>query len=672
MTSPNAPLSDRAGLAPWVFALVTGLAACIVYIATMYPSVPGGDAGELIAAAATTGVPHPPGYPLYVLVTKPFLWLPFLSVAWRANVAAAVMAAAAAALIAWGVTAATGRRWAGLAAAAAFAFSPTVWLYAVSAEVFSLNNLLIAAELGLLVAVDRAARAAVPDRRQLDRLIFAGALVFGLGLSDHQTSLLFNGIFLAAMIWRTRDNPAWRSARRWMVLAACVAVGGLPYVYLPLASVRHPLIAWGEPDTVSGFLTHVLRREYGTFQLNQNLSAAAMSTLQQLGYYARDLVRQVTWLGVALAAWGLVRAGLDRHTRFLAITTASAWVVYLGVLHSLAAFPLDQALLHGVVARFWQAPNLLVCVWIGWGLATLRLPATALAGVAIVLAGGQAVLHARASNHRHDVIVRDYGAAILESVPPRALVLMRGDVITNATRYLQDVEHMRPDVRLIDQEMLTFRWMTSQVRRQMPEVVLPGTHYDIASPGAYSMRGLIDANIAARPIVMCGATKPGDDSLTGVYRLLPLGICNRVVPAAAPVDATAWLAAAEAARPRFDGDMRVIPDPESWEHVAWTDYWEASHRIAFTCLTFAIERHDDPALLRAAAEGFDRLIAEHPQPPAYAYKNLGIARARLAPVDPPSAARAVAAWQIYLRIGPANDADRPAIEAAVRQLSGIK
>ena len=652
--------------------LAVGLVVCGVYAVTLYPGVPGGDAGELIAATATTGVPHPSGYPLYVLLTKPFLWLPLFSVAWRANLASAAMAAAAAALITWGVSAMTGRRWAGLAAAAAFAFSPTVWLYAVSAEAFSLNNLVIAASLGLLVAIDRAARAAVPDRRQIDRLIFAGALIFGLGLSNHLTSLFFTGLFLAAMIWRTREAPAWRSARRWMVMAGWVAAGILPYLYLPLAAAAHPLVSWGEPDTVGGFLTHVLRREYGTFQLNANLATTAMSTVDQLGYYARDLIHQVTWLGVALAAWGLARAGIDRPTRFLALATASTWVVYLGVLHTLAAFPLDQPLFHGVVARFWQAPNLIVCVWIGWGLAALRLPAPVLTGVAVALAAGQVALHARAGNHRTDVIVQDYGTAILQGLPPRALVLTRGDLITNTTRYLHSVERMRPDVRLLDQEMLTFPWMTAQVRRQMPDVRLPGSHYDIAAPGGYLLRGLIDANISDRPIVVCGGTKPGDASLAGVYRLLPLGLCDQVVPAAAPVDVQAWLASTEVARPQFRGDMRRIPDPASWEHVAWTDYWETFHRTALTCLTLAIERRDDPALLRTAADAFDRLIAQAPQPPAYAYKNLGIAHSRLVPVDPAAAARAVEAWRIYLRIGPADDRERPAIEAAVRQLAGIK
>ena len=647
-------------------AVVTGLIACAGYALTLFPSVPGGDAGELIGAVATTGVPHPSGYPLYALLTKAFLWLPVMNVAWRANFAAAVMASAAAAAIAWGVADATGRRWAGIAAAAAFAFSPTVWLYAVSAEVFSLNNLLIAIELGLLVAVDRAARTRSQDRRPQMRLICAAALIFGLGLSNHATSLFFNGIIVTAMIWRTRDDAAWRTSRAWLTIVGCVALGGLPYLYLPLAAASHSLISWGEPDTLSGFLTHVLRREYGTFQLNANLAKSGMSTLQQLGYYVSDLNHQITGVGIALAAWGLVRAGLDGSTRFLAVTTALAWSVYLVVLHALATFPLDNPLMHGVVARFWQAPNLIVCVWLGWGIASLRLPARALAALAIVIAVGQPALHARAANHRRDVIVRDYGRAILESLPPRALVLMRGDLITNSARYLHYVEGVRPDVRLLDQELLTFRWTSTQVQRQMPDVVLPGTHYDLTLPGSYSLRALIDANIASRPVVICGGPKTGDSSLTGVYRLMPVGLCERVSPMAEAVDVAAWLQAAESARPRFENDMRVIPPTDSWEYVAWTDYWESFHDAGFTTLTLALERRDDQTLLRSAATAFDQLIADHPTPPAYAYKNLGIALSRLAPMDASTKARAVAAWETYLRIGPPDDRDRPAIDAAVR------
>ncbi|MCB0097459.1 MAG: DUF2723 domain-containing protein, partial [Caldilineaceae bacterium] len=63
-------------LSPLVVLAVVGLAFAL-YVATMAPGLTwanqGADGGELIAAARTNGVPHPPGYPLYILLLQ--LWL---------------------------------------------------------------------------------------------------------------------------------------------------------------------------------------------------------------------------------------------------------------------------------------------------------------------------------------------------------------------------------------------------------------------------------------------------------------------------------------------------------------------------------------------------------------------------------------------------------------------
>ena len=71
---PKAAVADAGPRAetyrtPWahfglVFVLLT---AC--YGTTLYPSIPGGDAGEVIAVAHQLGVAHPPGYPLFTVST---------------------------------------------------------------------------------------------------------------------------------------------------------------------------------------------------------------------------------------------------------------------------------------------------------------------------------------------------------------------------------------------------------------------------------------------------------------------------------------------------------------------------------------------------------------------------------------------------------------------------
>ena len=63
----------------------------------MHPTVAGGDSGELMGAACELGVAHPPGYPLFTMIS----WLgtqaiPFGSPGYRLNcvsVAFAVLAA---------------------------------------------------------------------------------------------------------------------------------------------------------------------------------------------------------------------------------------------------------------------------------------------------------------------------------------------------------------------------------------------------------------------------------------------------------------------------------------------------------------------------------------------------------------------------------------------------
>ena len=50
-------------------------------------------------------------------------------------------------------------------------------------------------------------------------------------------------------------------------------LGLTPYLYLPVSSYLNiARWTWGDQTSIGGFLTHVLRREYGTFDLVSDLS----------------------------------------------------------------------------------------------------------------------------------------------------------------------------------------------------------------------------------------------------------------------------------------------------------------------------------------------------------------------------------------------------------------
>src|SRR5712692_10174765 len=89
---------------PWVLrdallAAVTGIAALAVYLCTLAPTVTPEDSGELIAAAYTLGVPHPPGYPLWCLLAQLFRLVPGPNPAFAINLMSAVLGAIAASLV---------------------------------------------------------------------------------------------------------------------------------------------------------------------------------------------------------------------------------------------------------------------------------------------------------------------------------------------------------------------------------------------------------------------------------------------------------------------------------------------------------------------------------------------------------------------------------------------
>ena len=190
----------------FVDTVVASALVCVVlsvYVATLCPSVPGGDSGELLQLAVELGVAHPPGYPTWTMVAHVFTWLPFGEVGWRVNLSSAVMNAVAAGVTASAVSQWSGCTWTGVVAGGAFAFSPLVWLYATQAEVFALNNLCNALLLLLLVRFDRA-----PTLRHG----CLGAFAIGLGLTNQHTLLFFVAPYACWVLAARSTPPASRAA----------------------------------------------------------------------------------------------------------------------------------------------------------------------------------------------------------------------------------------------------------------------------------------------------------------------------------------------------------------------------------------------------------------------------------------------------------------------------
>ncbi len=641
--------------------ILVGIGALVLYLATMYPDLAGGDSAELTAAIATGGVIHPPGYPLYELLGRLFVHVPHGSIAWRVSLLSAVCDAGAAGVLCASVSRWSGSRAAGVVAGALLASAPGIWRYALCAEVFALDNLCVAGLLllGVLYA----------EKRDV-RLLVAGAFVGGLGLSDHHTIVFTLAPFAVWALWTARREL--RSPKRVAALLLAFVAGLLPYLYLPVAAARHAPITWGAADTWHGFWDHVLRREYGTFQLAPSGIAGASDRMQTAAAWWDDLLEQLGFWGVPLAALGILVA-VRRDASRLALASVAAVVLAVGIMVLLGNLPVTDGLHRGIVARFWQQPTVHVCAWCGFGVAWLvaRLPQR-WHRASLAFAGALAIVPAATrygTMDRHaSTLVRSYGAEILRAAPPGSLLITKGDLITSTLRYLQAVEGRRPDVRLIDQELMGLPWYPPLIRAAHPEVVLPGARFMPGASDGFTMKQLLDANLDHAPTLICGGVKPPDTSSDGTYGRWPFGLCELVHRGNEPVSLDDWIRQSEAALPDIDFSGQPRP-PGSWEAIVWSDTWEVRDSRAAHLMTVA---GADPArrpYIAMAADMLQHLVDDNPDEPAHVYKNLAIALGRAGLDTPEQKARAAEAWRRYLADAPANDPMLPAIRKELERLT---
>jgi hypothetical protein len=162
-----------------LFAAALAAASLALYVATLQPDFGGPeDTPKFQFIGYVLGIPHPPGYPLYVLLSHAFVALPIGTIAYRANLFSAVMAALACSLVYVIGRQLGARRWSSLCAALGLATGASFWRSAVFAEVYSLGAVMAALAMALLLAW--------AAQRSTGRLL-AAISAFAFGLGNHLT-----------------------------------------------------------------------------------------------------------------------------------------------------------------------------------------------------------------------------------------------------------------------------------------------------------------------------------------------------------------------------------------------------------------------------------------------------------------------------------------------------
>jgi hypothetical protein len=272
-----------------------GLLTLALFVLTLRQGVGGPeDSPKFQFVGRVLGTAHSPGYPLYVILTYLFGWLPIGTLAYRVNLFSAVTAAIACA----GAFVIARQLGASRAAAAittlGVATGAGFWHNAIVAEVYSLAAALVAVVVALLLWWDSSKRRAH---------LYAACAVFAVGLGNHLISLGLLPASLAFGIMRDRSVLRVRT----LAIAAAIAVIGIgQYAFVMLRTVQGAPHLQARATTLGG-LFDVLTAETEAvdrfrFSISQlffnRLPAVANAVENEMGLAAVVLIAIGIGLGV--------------------------------------------------------------------------------------------------------------------------------------------------------------------------------------------------------------------------------------------------------------------------------------------------------------------------------------------------------------------------------------
>lgn len=453
-----------------------------LYLRTMAPGLTwangGSDGGDLITAAATGGIAHPTGYPLYLLLARLFQLLPVGSLAFRTNLMSAVCTVLGAVLVyrivsRSLVTTGTIPSWpAGMAAGYAYGLAPLIWSQAVITEVYALHSLLVVLILYLYI---QPVPVSSSSQKRLDSW---RGLVLGLGLGNHITTIFLVPVALWVGSVNEQTVPEETSGlkQRWfgnlkadraalLRQLTWFGAGLCVYLIIPLRALAHPPVNWGNPVTLERFWWLVSGGVYPGYYLQTSLP----EIWEQLQTGAALLLQQFGLPGVVTGLIGLVVFFTRSRLYIFTVWTAVASLAFAMFYNSVDSY-------------IYLIPMFIsFAIWIGLGMAGLvnlfaqRYSIFGL-GIGLLLIGYflvRPISYMTQVDASRDQQAEAFGKEVLAAVPANAIVFAKGDRAIFVLWYYHFALHQRKDLSVLATDLLHFDWYQENLKSTYPSLILP-------------------------------------------------------------------------------------------------------------------------------------------------------------------------------------------------------
>ncbi|MCE5300241.1 MAG: DUF2723 domain-containing protein [Spirochaetia bacterium] len=419
-----------------------------VYMHTAAPTLAFGDSGELISAVSTLGIPHPTGFPAYILSGRIFSMVMPGNPALRLNMMSAFFGALTVSLLFLALLSSMKderdsilRYFLAGIISALFIFSYTLWSQSAMARIYTLNSAFCA---GALFLFFRYREDGSP------RWLYMLGLLTGLGSGLHLTFILLS-VFL--WLWLLASDS--KNIKKWLGWTLFFAFTGLlVYLYIPIRGSKEVALRWQEITNLKQFFYYMTQRQYGSKMATRDLDAY----LSFFGYMKDVLLRELSPIALVLFTAGLVTGFIrKRSSTLLMLSVFLANILVMGLYGNYADLKLSFRYLIPSYAAM-----MFVIAWLFCDINSYTRNPRNTVLVASVLCATMAVLALPVNSHeaskRDNYIAYNFAKDILSTLPAgKATLFASGDNLIYPLAYFKITLGMYPNVTVMDNTDTIFK-----------------------------------------------------------------------------------------------------------------------------------------------------------------------------------------------------------------------
>ena len=428
-----------------------------------------------MTAAYLQSIPHPPGFPLYILMSSLMIKIVDVStIAWRVGLMSALSIILARIMLFQWLKKLFNSLYLAICAVSIFSFLYPVWLFSSIPEVIML--LILFLSIIMYLSFDK----------NITKPFNIAFLAFVAGLAIFHNYLIL--ITFPSLIYYlyVKHRSLFVNIQNRLMVILFFFLGATPYIFYLSMPLRTTPLDTSFPNNLFELIRLMTRSDYGAFRLSRNVSFSLSSAFTSLLNLINFIVSDFKIIGCIFILLGVITIWRqkDKAVRNFFILNLGTFIVFFFY----ASFPFTINFTAGTFEKYLLIPYLFLVIILVLGVKSLVILINHqlhnhflrhLAKVSLYISLAIYVVILFVNNSPKILLLKDdrtaenLGYDVLNTVEKGAIVNLKGDTITYNSLYVTQVLHHRADVKFINFLRLNDTRYQKKIKSLYPDVTIP-------------------------------------------------------------------------------------------------------------------------------------------------------------------------------------------------------